>query len=346
MKEELLPPCNLEEEIEKRLKNLQTTLMEKEKEVNKKLEGHLRIAQRHGRSQFYHYTESSNPKGRYIPLKEKIFAYKLAQKNYDTEVIILIQKEIDALQNYLKQTSDGRAISELYDSLCPARRALITPVTFTDEQYAARWQKISWTGRPFSQDAPLLYTARGERVRSKSEVIIADTLFRHKIPYRYEYPLTLRRSGTTATRDNLEKRNHRIISDSGIHTKAIGGGNSDTTNSATGNTSICNHTTSTGNTSTCNHTTSTGNTTISGHHTSITLHPDFLCLNTRTRQEFYWEHFGLMNDPTYSNNAAGKLRLYTENGILAGRNLIITMETLEEPLSTQTIGKLITEFLT
>ena len=31
MKEELLPPCNLEEEIEKRLKNLQTTLMEKDK---------------------------------------------------------------------------------------------------------------------------------------------------------------------------------------------------------------------------------------------------------------------------------------------------------------------------
>ena len=288
MKEELLSPSNLEEEIEKRLKNLQTTLIEKEKEINKKLEGHLRIAQRHGRSQFYHYTESSNPKGRYIPLKEKAFAYKLAQKDYDTEVIILIQKEIDTLQNYLKQTGGGRAISELYDSLCPPRRALITPVTLTDEQYAANWQEISWMGRPFSPDSPLLYTARGERVRSKSEVIIADTLFRHGIPYRYEFPLTLRRSNTAAT----------------------------------------------------------GNTATSGHHTSITLYPDFLCLNTRTRSEFYWEHFGLMDSPEYSNNAAGKLRLYTENGILPGRNLIITMETQNEQLSTRTLEKLITEFLT
>ncbi len=300
MKEELLPPCNLEEEIEKRLKNLQTTLMEKEKEVNKKLEGHLRIAQRHGRSQFYHYTESSNPKGRYIPLKEKDFAYKLAQKDYDTEVIILIQKEIDALQNYLKQTSDGRAISELYDSLCPARRALITPVTLTDGQYAARWQEISWTGRPFSQDAPLLYTARGERVRSKSEVIIADTLFRHKIPYRYEFPLTLRRSSEAPLHGDFDKLNHRT-SVSGSHTTSIGN--------------------------------------------TITLHPDFLCLNTRTRSEFYWEHFGLMDDPDYSKNTAGKLRLYTENGILAGRNLIITMETQSEPLATRILDQMIASFL-
>lgn len=285
MKEELLSPSNLEEEIEKRLKNLQTTLMEKEKEINKKLEGHLRIAQRHGRSQFYHYTESSNPKGRYIPLKEKAFAYKLAQKDYDTEVIILIQKEIDMLQNYLKQTGGGRAISELYDSLCPARRELITPVTLTDEQYAARWQEVSWAGRPFSPDTPLLYTARGERVRSKSEVIIADTLFRHKIPYRYEFPLTLKRIDDDSYRSDFGK-------------------------------------------------------------VAVTLHPDFLCLNTRTRSEFFWEHFGLMDDPEYSKNAAGKLRLYTENGILPGRNLIITMETKTEPPTAQVLEKLIAEYLT
>lgn len=106
-------------------------------------------------------------------------------------------------------------------------------------------------------------------MRSKSEVIIADTLFRHNIPYRYEFPITLKRSNSDDIRRDFGS--------------------------------------------------------------SITLYPDFLCLNTRTRTEFYWEHFGLMDDPAYSNNAAGKLRLYTENGILAGRNLIITMETQTEP---------------
>ena len=77
-----------------------------------------------------------------------------------------------------------------------ARRALITPVTLTDEQYAARWQEVSWTGRSFAPDAPLLYTANKERVRSKPEIIIADTLFRYNVPYRYKFPLTLRRNNT------------------------------------------------------------------------------------------------------------------------------------------------------
>lgn len=36
-----------------------------------------------------------------------------------------------------------------------------------------------------------IVTERGERVRSKSEKIIADKLFALGIPYRYEYPLVL-----------------------------------------------------------------------------------------------------------------------------------------------------------
>ena len=78
----------------------------------------------------------------------------------------------------------------------------------------------------------------------------------------------------------------------------------------------------------------------------VTFYPDFLCLNVINRSEFYWEHFGRMDDTDYSNNAAGKLRLYTENGIIAGRNLIITMETQNEPLTTRLVEKIIKELLT
>ena len=41
-------------------------------------------------------------------------------------------------------------------------------------------------------------TLRGERVRSKSEAMIADTLYRLKIPYKYECPLTIRRKTGTS----------------------------------------------------------------------------------------------------------------------------------------------------
>ena len=274
---EELSPNQLAPQIEKRLADLQKILTAKKKSYEKAPQGRIRISQNGGHPEYYLVTETGSLRGKYLPHSKEDLARQLAQKDYDARLIKQLQKEIDTLQNYLKHAGGGRAISELYDSLCPARRALITPVTLTDEQYAANWQEVSWAGRPFSPDTPLLLTARGERVRSKSEVIIADTLFRHKIPYRYEYPLQVHRT--------------------------------------------------------------------SGSGDTITLHPDFLCLNTRTRTELYWEHFGLMDDPAYSANAAGKLRLYIENGILPGRNLIITMETKTEPPTAQVLEKLIAEFL-
>ena len=280
---EELSPNQLAFQIEKRLVELQNLLFTKKKSYEKAPQGRIRISQNGGHPEYYLVTERGSLRGKYLPHSQKTLARQLAQKDYDARLIKLLQKEISALQNYMKQTSNGRAIPELYDSLCPARRSLITPAILTNEQYAARWQDVSWTGRPFESDAPYICTARGERVRSKSEVIIADTLFRHNIPYRYEFPITLKRINPDDIRRDFGS--------------------------------------------------------------SITLYPDFLCLNTRTRTEFYWEHFGLMDSTEYSNNAAGKLRLYTENGILAGRNLIITMETQTEPPSIKALEKLIEEFL-
>lgn len=280
---EELSPNQLAPLLEKRLAELQNLLFTKKKSYEKAPQGRIRISQNGGHPEYYLVTERGSLRGKYLPHSQKTLARQLAQKDYDARLIKLLQKEISALQNYMKQTSNGRAIPELYDSLCPARRSLITPAILTNEQYAARWQDVSWTGRPFASDAPYICTARGERVRSKSEVIIADTLFRYNIPYRYEFPITLKRINPDDIRRDFGS--------------------------------------------------------------SITLYPDFLCLNTRTRTEFYWEHFGLMDSTEYSNNAAGKLRLYTENGILAGRNLIITMETQTEPPSIKALEKLIEEFL-
>ena len=274
---EELKPEQLEAAIEMRLQKLQGIIEEKEKQLKKLPRGHLRIAQRHGRNQFYHYTDAASPKGSYIRLKNISFARSLAQKDYDTELIKIMEKEAAALQNLLDSTEHGNAIQNLYENLCPARKVLITPVTLTDKQYTLQWQNITWVGRPFKEESPIYTTARGERVRSKSEVLIADALTRHGIPYRYEYPVDLRRTSSVSS--------------------------------------------------------------------TTTFYPDFLCLNVRTRSEFYWEHFGRMDDSEYSNNAAGKLRLYTENGILAGRNLIITMETADSPLSSRQIENLIKEYL-
>ena len=76
-----------------------------------------------------------------------------------------------------------------------------------------------------------------------------------------------------------------------------------------------------------------------------TFYPDFLCLNLRTRQEFFWEHFGLMSSSEYAGNAAGKLVLYANNGFYPGKNLIITFESDEGKFDTQIIEKMIQTYL-
>lgn len=75
------------------------------------------------------------------------------------------------------------------------------------------------------------------------------------------------------------------------------------------------------------------------------LHPDFYCLNLRTRQEFAWEHFGMMDDPEYAARATEKLGLYTENGFFPGKNLIITMETSAKPVSSKFLKSVIQTYL-
>ena len=73
-----------------------------------------------------------------------------------------------------------------------------------------------------------------------------------------------------------------------------------------------------------------------------TVYPDFTFLSKKTRKEIYWEHFGKMDLPEYAKNAADKLHMYARNGIYPGDRLITTYETMEQPLDTAIVQKLIT----
>lgn len=78
---------------------------------------------------------------------------------------------------------------------------------------------------------------------------------------------------------------------------------------------------------------------------NIMMHPDFTVLNTRTRKEYHWEHFGLMEKETYSENAVKKLNTYALNNIYQGKKLLVTYETTAQPLNTKRLEGLIQEFL-
>lgn len=70
-------------------------------------------------------------------------------------------------------------------------------------------------------------------------------------------------------------------------------------------------------------------------------HPDFYCLNVRTRQELIWEHFGMMDDAQYLSSALSKLKAYQAHSFLLGRDFIFSWETQAAPLSSADIELLI-----
>ena len=80
------------------------------------------------------------------------------------------------------------------------------------------------------------------------------------------------------------------------------------------------------------------------HLGEIILYPDFTIKHPQTGELFYWEHFGRMDDPSYSKNAYSKLQLYNSHGIVPSIHLITTYETKENPLSTEVIEKIIEHY--
>lgn len=65
---------------------------------------------------------------------------------------------------------------------------------------------------------------------------------------------------------------------------------------------------------------------------AFTVHPDFLCLNVRTRQEIIWEHRGMMDETEYATKSVSRLIQYQNSGWILGRDLIITEETLTDQM--------------
>ncbi len=80
---------------------------------------------------------------------------------------------------------------------------------------------------------------------------------------------------------------------------------------------------------------------LGSHH----FYPDFAAEHIYEKRILYWEHLGMMDDPSYAAQAMEKLRIYSEHGICLGDTLIITWETSDSPLTFQHINDRIDRFL-
>lgn len=97
------------------------------------------------------------------------------------------------------EDNEGTYISKI-DSELPKlhtqRQLLVTPIEPIWEKELVRWYDSEYHGKEFYEGTAEIVTEKGERVRSKSEKILADYFYRNNILYQYEKPLYLKGYGT------------------------------------------------------------------------------------------------------------------------------------------------------
>ena len=146
---------------------------------------------KHGNGiQFYFRRVPEDKKGRYLPVADKEKALALVQKKYDQQIVEAAGKQIAVLERFLRNY-DPDCLKKIYEAASDARKDIIVPAELPDELYAQQWQSMPFQLNEIGENVPEHYSNKGERVRSKSEVMIADALAQAGFPCRYEYPLML-----------------------------------------------------------------------------------------------------------------------------------------------------------
>lgn len=175
---------DIRKDLETRYELLSRSINDIEKKIRLFPEGWVSIRSRNDR--YYYYLSGYNSDDKYLKDKEQIDT--LLQKDYLKKVLRQAKRELSAIEKMSKLYPSTLA-EDVFDQLSEGRKSHIKPINVYDDAYAQKWMEAPYKRKPFKKDMPEFYTTKGERVRSKSEIIIADRLRANGIPYRYECPL-------------------------------------------------------------------------------------------------------------------------------------------------------------
>jgi len=233
-------------------------------------EGKLRASIVNGKLRFYLRKNSADHNGTYLSQDEGELIRKLAQHEYDQLFIQFNAEMLDALMK-IRDKYSVAPCDKAAARLAPGKLSLVTPPSALQKEYVEEWLSQDYPRKGFDDTLPDYYSVRNDRVRSKSEALLADFFIQNGIPFLYEKPVMLKNFGLVT--------------------------------------------------------------------------PDFTLLNVRTRKEFVFEHFGMIDMPNYRDNFFQKLRAYEDNGYIYGVNFLYTLEDSTHPLNMKTVRTLIDTYL-
>ncbi|MBP5489225.1 MAG: hypothetical protein J6Y10_01325 [Lachnospiraceae bacterium] len=188
----LLKTTNLYKEANRRYHELMKLKEDREQSLSKAPSGKIHIVKLGKKVQYYLRNQSSEKGGTYISKKETEKIKTYVQKAYDEKILKEINKELQTLRHLAKKPEGStNRIRQTYSNNPAEIKAIINPIDVSDEDYIANWIDTPYEGKELSDQLPFYETKRKERVRSKSELNIANILEAYGIPYKYECPLTL-----------------------------------------------------------------------------------------------------------------------------------------------------------
>lgn len=243
------------------------------KNKKRKIKGRLDVHKyNNGYKYYYVNTDSNSDKGKrtYIKKGQIQIAKRLAQQTYDDKLLKLLDERIRLMKN-LKMKYKEDEIDNLYESLSPGKKELVTYIQPTWEDKLNDWKSTEYVGLEFVTNYPNIKANNGLRVRSKSEKILADKFLEYGLEFKYECPLQL--------------ENGRVY------------------------------------------------------------YPDFTFLSPFSYEEIYWEHFGMMDKVDYVTNFISKIKIYEQNNIFMGDNLIVTFESSKSGVDYKRVDSLIKHYL-
>lgn len=184
----------IEKMLEKEADELRKIIGEADKRKKIGPQGTLRISQKKTGVEYYIKTNDGQDKclnkEHYLKKKDMQTAKEIAQRDYDIKLLKNAKTRLQAIEIFLKKYKET-CIKSIFQKMHPKRRELIDKIIISDEEYVKRWCEVAYKGKEFQDFDNVIVTEKGERVRSKSEKIIADKLNILGIPYRYEYPVLL-----------------------------------------------------------------------------------------------------------------------------------------------------------
>ena len=155
------------------------------------IEGTLQVSCRKDKCYYYQYKNAAEGKRNYLKKQRDISIIKaLAEKEYCQGLDKALEMQLSAIEE-LKNVYDPHILGNIYEQMHPEKKKLIAPLVLSDQEFVEQWKAFEYNGNPMDFGDTNFYSDRGERMRSKSEMIIANRLISCGIPYRYEAPLIL-----------------------------------------------------------------------------------------------------------------------------------------------------------